>query len=109
MVTNIQIKNITNQIVEKYNPERVILFGSYAKGTFNDNSDLDFIIVKETNLPKHKRGIELRRFFYGLTIPLDFKIYTTIEYEQEKNNKYSFLYSALAESKTLYDRENRHS
>lgn len=109
MITNIQINNITNQIVKKYNPERVILFGSYAKGTFNDNSDLDFIIIKDTNLPKHKRGIELRRFFYGLTIPLDFKIYTTSEYEQEKNNKYSFLYSALVESKTLYDRENRHS
>lgn len=46
-MTKNQIKNITNQIVEKYNPERVILFGSYAKGTFNDNSDLDFIIVKE--------------------------------------------------------------
>lgn len=106
MVTNNQINSITNQIVEKYNPEKVILFGSYAKGTFNDDSDLDFIIIKETNLPRHKRGIELRRFFYGLTIPLDFKIYTTNEYEQEKNNKYSFLYSALAGSKILYDREN---
>jgi len=109
MITNIQINDITEQIVQKYNPERVILFGSYAKGTFNDNSDLDFIIVKETNLPKHKRGIELRRHFYGLTIPLDFKIYTTVEYEQDKENKYSFLYSALSESKTLYDRENRNN
>jgi predicted nucleotidyltransferase len=105
MITDIQINNITDKIVEKYNPEKVILFGSCAKGTYNDDSDLDFIIIKETNLPKHKRGIELRRFFYGLTIPLDFKIYTTNEYEQEKNNKFSFLYSALAESKTLYDRE----
>jgi len=106
MVTKNQINSITNQIVEKYSPEKVILFGSYAKGTFNDDSDLDFIIIKETNLPKHKRGIELRRFFYGLTIPLDFKIYTANEYEQDKSNKYSFLYSALVGSKTLYDREN---
>ena len=46
-----------------------MLFGSYAKGTSNDHSDLDFIVIKDTNLPKSKRGIELRRFFYGLTIP----------------------------------------
>jgi uncharacterized protein len=109
MITDNQINDIANQIVNKYNPDKVILFGSYANGTFNDNSDLDFIVIKDTNLPKHKRGIEIRRLFYGLTIPLDFKIYSSSEFEQEKNNKFSFLYSALSESKILYDRENRNS
>lgn len=41
-----EIKNITRQIIEKYRPERVILFGSAVRGNFDEHSDLDFLIIK---------------------------------------------------------------
>lgn len=104
MIADDQIGEIVRRIAENYNPEKIILFGSYAKGKGNEDSDLDIIVIKNTNLPKHKRGIEIRRLFYGLPIPMDFKIYTDQEFDKECNNPYSFLYSALNGSKILYER-----
>ena len=71
-----------------------------------EESDLDFILVKETDLPKNKRGLEVRRLFYGLPIPMDFKIYTSNEFKSELNNQYSFLNSAMKDSKVLYERQD---
>jgi len=101
-----KISEIVNRIVLFYQPERVILFGSYAHGNVTEDSDLDFILVKETGLPKHKRGLEVRKLFFGWKIPLDFKIYTESEFRDEVENPYSFLHSALIGSKILYERQN---
>ena len=106
MIETKQINDIVNRIALNYNPDKIILFGSYAHGNYSDNSDLDFILVKDTNTPKHKRGLEVRRLFYGLPISMDFKIYTSSEFSNELSNQYSFLYSAIKGSKMLYERKD---
>ena len=105
MIRTKQINEIVDRIARYYNPDKIILFGSYAQGNFTDDSDLDFILIKETDIPRHKRGLEVRRLFYGLTIPMDFKIYTSTEFNQEISNHYSFLNSAIKGSKILYERK----
>ena len=101
---NFKVKEISKRIVEEIHPEKVILFGSYANGNPTENSDVDLIIVNKTKLPKHKRGIEIRRLFYRQLIPLDIKVYTPEEFENELGNRYSFLYSAIKNSIVLYER-----
>jgi len=105
MIPKKQIDYISKKIIQNTDPEKIILFGSYAKGDYNDDSDLDFIVVKQSNLPRHKRGLEIRRLFYGLLVPFDLKIYTPEEYNNELKNKYSFLNSAIKNSKVLYERK----
>jgi len=100
-----QIDEISKRIIKNINPEKIILFGSYANGNYNEDSDLDLIIVKESNLPKHKRGIEIRRLFYGLLVPMDFKVYTPEEFENELKDKYSFLSNAIQDGKIIYERK----
>ena len=63
MIETRQINDIVKRIALNYNPDKIILFGSYANGNYSDNSDLDFILVKDTNAPKHKRGLEVRKLF----------------------------------------------
>ena len=42
-----EIKNITDQIIKKYKPQKIILFGSAARGEFDpQKSDLDFFVIK---------------------------------------------------------------
>ena len=57
-----EIKDITDQIVAKYDPEKIILFGSAARGNFTPDSDLDLLIIKK-NTPLYgiDRMRELRR------------------------------------------------
>lgn len=45
----IELDNIKNQIVNKFNPKEIVLFGSLAKGTFRSNSDIDLCIIKDTD------------------------------------------------------------
>jgi predicted nucleotidyltransferase len=106
MITEEKINEIVNKIATLYAPDKVILFGSYAVGTADENSDLDFIVIKNTDLPKHKRGVELRRLLYGSLVPMDLKVYTPFEFEKELKNKYSFLNSAVKNSKLVYERSN---
>lgn len=101
-----KITTIVEKIARNYDPEKIILFGSYAKGLANDNSDLDFIIIKETDKPKAKRGREVRKHLLGALIPIDLKVYTPKEFEAEKQLNYSFLNSAIKNSIVLYERKD---
>jgi uncharacterized protein len=100
------IEDISKKIVDHIKPEKVILFGSYAKGNPDDNSDVDLIVVRNTSLPKHKRGIEIRRLFYRQLIPMDIKVYTPEEFDNELRSPFSFLFSALKNSQVLYERHS---
>jgi uncharacterized protein len=104
MIEKEQISSISDTIVREIDPEKIILFGSYASGNYDSDSDLDLIIIKKTSLPKHKRGLQIRRLFYRQLIPMDLKIYTPEEFERELNNRYSFLHNAIINSKILYER-----
>lgn len=104
MIDSIKINEITTRIASRFNPDKIILFGSYANGTQNEESDLDLLIIQETDLPPQKRGFDIRMSLLGLMIPFDILIYTKTEFEQEKENRYSFLSSAIKNSKILYER-----
>ncbi len=106
MISQNKIDDIVNKIAQNYNPEKILLFGSYANGQPNDESDLDFIIIKDTDKPRHKRGREVRKFLIGSMVPIDIKIYTPDEFESEQKSGYSFLSSIIKGTKLLYERKD---
>jgi predicted nucleotidyltransferase len=55
------INNLAEIIAQKYKPEKIILFGSYAYGKPDEESDIDLLIVKETKKPFFARLYEVRR------------------------------------------------
>ncbi|NCO54072.1 MAG: hypothetical protein COS14_13180 [Bacteroidetes bacterium CG02_land_8_20_14_3_00_31_25] len=103
MITGEKISDIVNKIVLFYNPNKIILFGSYAKGYANEDSDLDLIIIKDTDLPKQRRGREIRKYLFGSLVPMDIKVYTQNEFNQDISNPYSFIYEAIKDAKVLYE------
>lgn len=106
MTESSKIKEIVSKIANNFNPDKIILFGSYAKNNQDKGSDLDLLIIRDTTLPAYKRAIDIRLSLIGTKVPIDILVYTNSEFEQEKNDKYSFLYSALKNSKVLYERTN---
>jgi len=106
MIDSAKIGDIAMKIANKFNPEQIILFGSYAKGTQSKGSDIDLLIIQDTELPSYKRGIDIRLSLIGTKMPIDILVYTRNEFEKEKNDKYSFLFSAIKTSKILYERTN---
>jgi predicted nucleotidyltransferase len=97
-----EIQNITHQIIEKYKPEKIILFGSAALGERNLNSDADFLIIKkETPLYGADRIRELSRII-DRNIPVDLLIYRPEEFEKRLEMGDPFLKSIIKEGKVLY-------
>jgi len=104
MITQIQIMEIANIIANSYQPEKIILFGSYATDMANEESDLDLLIIKNSDLPRTKRNFEiwkqLRKKKY--MFPIDIMVYTNDEIQKDINNKFSFVYNVFKDGKIIY-------
>jgi predicted nucleotidyltransferase len=100
------IKDVARRIGEAANAEHVILFGSYARGQATENSDVDFLVVADSDLPRFKRSPKL----YGLIRPhpfaMDILVYTPAEIEKARKCSLSFVSTVLREGKVLYARRN---
>ncbi|SDL53143.1 nucleotidyltransferase domain-containing protein [Halarsenatibacter silvermanii] len=105
VITEEKIREAVNRIVEKTNPQKIIIFGSYAVDDFDKYSDLDLLIVKETDLPSHRRGRKILKELRGLKLPVDIVVYTPKEIKEWKEEKHSFISKILTEGKVIYDRE----
>jgi predicted nucleotidyltransferase len=66
MVTPEKVKKAVSKIVETSNPRKVILFGSYVKGSMGINSDLDILVVNP-----RKESARIRRALRGISMPMD--------------------------------------
>ena len=99
------ISNIVYKIASNANPDKIFLFGSYATGQANEDSDIDLLVVKDTKEPRHKRSIEIQKLLIGSKLPVDILVYTNDEFEREKSIKYSFVNSAIQEAQLLYERK----
>ena len=97
-----EIQNIKDQIIMKYNPERIVLFGSVARNSFNDNSDIDILVVKRTDKNKFQRMCELRRMI-NYNIPLDILVYTPEELELASKQENDFVKTIYNEGVVLYE------
>jgi len=61
MDIEIYLKEIINKIITEFSPQKIILFGSYAYGHPTADSDIDLLIVMDTDLMPHKRAVPVRR------------------------------------------------
>lgn len=108
MLAQKQIEKILKRIVNKYKPEKVILFGSYAYGNPTEDSDLDLLVVKSSNLPRYKRAREIRKYLWGITdVPKDIIVYTPEEIDEWKGVKEAFITNIMKKGKILYENKKR--
>ncbi len=95
---------ITKNIVDHFNPKRIILFGSHGRGEGGPDSDLDLFIEMETDLRPPERAIAVSSLFGLRKWPLDIVVYTPEEVQRLKNVKGTLLSTIESEGKILYAR-----
>jgi predicted nucleotidyltransferase len=98
-----EVERIVSIIKEEYSPERIILFGSLANGKVHEWSDIDLLIVKETDKRPVDRTIEICKLIHP-KVGIDLFVYTPNEYEALVREKFFFLVSILREGKVLYEK-----
>ena len=100
-----EIRKITKQIKEKYKPEKIILFGSFAYGKPNKDSDVDLFIVKKTKEIRTKRHLKVDRMLLDRAIPLDILIYTPQEIKKRISLGDYFVKNIIQRGKILYAKQ----
>jgi predicted nucleotidyltransferase len=97
-----EIEHITTQIVEKYKPEKVILFGSAATGEAGYDSDADFLVIKKNTPYYGADRIRELSCIIERNIAVDFLVYRPDEFEKRLKMGDPFLESIIKEGKKAY-------
>ncbi len=86
------------------NPEKIILFGSRARGKAHQDSDYDLLVIEKSGQPRYKRASRYRRALKGLRFSKDIIVWTPVEVERWKNVPNAFITTVLKEGIVLYER-----
>lgn len=96
--------DIVARILTQSHPERVLVFGSYARGTEGPDSDVDVLVVEDTTERRRDRSARLRMALRGLGVPVDVLV-ATPEDMRRYGDAIGLIYqTALAEGVVVYDR-----
>lgn len=96
------IETVKKKIVEAVSPEKIILFGSYATGKATKESDLDLVVVWNSDLNSHERNIFLSKLFPKRNFSLDIFAFTRKEAERLKDVAGTIVYEAFHHGKVIY-------
>ena len=106
ITTQHSINKIIDQIKQKYKPELIILFGSYARGNFTEGSDVDLLVVKNTRKRPIWRRVDVRKVI-DVDVPMDIIVYTPSEFNMLKENNSAFIRDILSHGKILYEKKSQ--
>ena len=99
------IQAITQLIVERFQPEQIILFGSVARGEEDENSDLDLMVVLRPGEKPPRRGNPIHAAISErFVLPVDLLIRSYETFTTYRPNPNSMLSRMLEDSEVLYDR-----
>ena len=101
-VTESLLEQVIERICKAGSPQRIVLFGSRARGEARPDSDLDLLIIEESDLPRHQRSPRYYHALAGLFPAKDILVYTPAEVEDWAEVPNAFITTALREGKVLY-------
>ena len=106
MISRDQLNDIVNRIVERLDPEKIILFGSYASGEAREDSDVDLLVVAETELPVRGRFPVIRPLLADFPAAFDVFWKTPEEYRRRRNVVNHVVYFAEKYGRVVYERRD---
>jgi predicted nucleotidyltransferase len=104
VVDDALLREIVSRIVERFQPRRIILFGSRAQGAARPDSDVDLLVEMETADSMLERRQKIRALFRGRRWGLDLFVYTPEEMAERRRSLASIVSQVEREGKILYER-----
>ncbi len=98
------LREIIRRIVDRFDPEQIILFGSHARGDAGPQSDLDLLVILPVSGSKREKRIEIRLALRDIPVPLDILVATPDEARRQRDIPGTLVRPALREGEVLYAR-----
>ncbi|MEW5986438.1 MAG: nucleotidyltransferase domain-containing protein [Chloroflexota bacterium] len=104
--SSLLLEETTHRLVEAFEPEAIILFGSHAWGEPTEQSDLDLlVIVSDSDLSPVQRAVRAHRCLQDLSVSKDILVRTLAEVDLFRDVRGSLEYQIFQSGKVLYERE----
>ena len=98
------IQMMVQRLVERFDPDQIILFGSQARGTAAPGSDVDLLVIMLVTGSKREKRVEMRVALHDIEVPKDILLATPQEVLRDKDLVGTLIRPALREGKVLYAR-----
>ena len=95
---------IVQRLLTTGQPQKIILFGSRARGQATNDSDYDLLVIENSTQPRYRRAAPYRRALKDLGTSKDIVVWTPREIAQWQNVPNAFITTALREGIILYER-----
>jgi predicted nucleotidyltransferase len=102
---NKHIQQMVELIVAQFQPEKIILFGSHARGDVTADSDVDLLVVMAVEGSKRAKQLEIRAAVHDVRVPKDILVSRPEEFQWRKDIIGTIERPAVSEGKVLYARE----
>jgi len=99
------LSEIVRRLVQAVDPDRIILFGSRARGDHRPDSDVDLLLIRQSTLPPHRRVIPAYKAMTGLLVPTDILWRTPEEVQDWSQVRNHVTARALREGRVLYEKQ----
>ncbi|MBU0510984.1 MAG: nucleotidyltransferase domain-containing protein [Chloroflexi bacterium] len=100
------MNEIVLRIVKVISPQKIILFGSQARGDARPESDLDILVIADTKRPRYRRAAPLYGALSDIIMPMDIMVYSPDEVEEWSGVRQAFITTAIREGKVLYEEQS---
>ena len=98
------LDNLVRRIAERFAPDKIILFGSRARGDAHPDSDIDLLVLFPDVADPKKRAAELYASLVDFPRPMDIVVSTSSRFERYRNVVNTVYWPASREGKVLYER-----
>jgi len=99
------IRRYAQQVAERFRPDKVVLFGSHARGTPHDDSDVDILVVMEAR-NQHSQAVNIR-WELPAPFPMDLLVRTPQALQSRLDDGDSFLAEIVTKGKVLYEKARK--
>ncbi len=96
------LNDIVTRVVKAAKPERIVLFGSAARGKMGPNSDVDLLVIKGGKFDRGRLTTAIYRHLYGVEAAVDVVVVTPGEVERYRDTPCLVICPALREGEVVY-------
>ena len=97
-----KIEEMVRRIVERFHPEQIVLFGSYARGDAGPDSDVDLLVVMPVYGSKRDAQLQVRLALHDIRLPKDIIVVTPDQFKRQRDIPGTIVRPAFLEGKVLY-------
>jgi len=105
MITQSVLQEAAERLAAKFQPQQIILFGSYAQGTADEHSDVDLLVICSIRGSRRKLMVEMDRTLRGLNFARDIMVLSPEEYERDRHIPGTLARPVWQRGKILYERK----